>query len=138
MSDDEKMAALLTVVKEPDIPDEFLNKKWNKLPERFRSDMRIDAKEDSDGLSFDYITDYSYGISETMTFLIPNFMGGEMRAGNIDHSSEFYKSTPNQNKGIVDTQISSYWGDKGAAAPTYVGAIIMFLFVLGIFDISQL
>jgi hypothetical protein len=88
-----------------------------------------DGKEKKDGLSFDYITDYSYGISETMTFLIPNFMGGG-QSEKINKDSDLFKTIKQENAPI-------YWGDKGAAAPTYVGSIIMFLFVLGILYIKS-
>ena len=101
-------------------------------PETQRGKSELSTKEgeeSSAGLSFDYITDYSYGISETMTFLIPNFMGGGQNE-KIDKESDLYKK-------IKQERAPIYWGDKGAAAPTYVGAIIIFLFVLGILYVKS-
>jgi len=106
------------------------------------------GQKKDDGMTFEYITDYSYGISETMTFLIPNFMGGPMGRsvltdsdGKLNKDSETYEylgTIKNQNKQRkLQEQTSSYWGDKGAGAPTYVGAIMMFLFILGILYIKS-
>ena len=106
------------------------------------------GQKKDEGMTFDYITEYSYGISEAMTFLIPNFMGGPMGRsvlydsdGKFNKNSETYKylnTTRNQNKRKkLQQQSLSYWGDKGAGAPTYVGAIFMFLFILGIVYIKS-
>ncbi|MGY8988464.1 MAG: hypothetical protein ACKVG7_07885, partial [Flavobacteriales bacterium] len=107
-----------------------------------------DGQKKDEGMTFDYITDYSYGISETMTFLIPNFMGGPMgrsvlndSEGKLNRNSEtnkYLSTIKDQNKQkTLQQQTSAYWGDKGAGAPTYVGAILMFLFILGVVYIKS-
>ena len=86
-----------------------------------------DGKEKKDGLGLEYATKWSHGKAETMTFIIPNFMGGTKSVDDPSHlgsQSEMLK--------LGYRGASAYWGDQPGTAPTYVGAIIMFLFVLGI------
>tara|TARA_Y100001968_G_scaffold286048_1_gene286452 strand:+ start:181 stop:2652 length:2472 start_codon:yes stop_codon:yes gene_type:complete len=107
-----------------------------------------DGKVQNDGLGLTYATRWSYGISETMTFLIPNFMGGSTgpsvlfdSEGKIDKDSKTYNylaTVKNNNKRKkLQQQTSSYWGEQPGTSPTYVGAIIMFLFVLGILYVNS-
>lgn len=102
-----------------------------------------DGKEKNDGLGLEYATMWSYGKAETMTFLIPNFMGGSTgksvlndSEGNLNRDSETYKylrTLRNQKKQQkLQQQTMTYWGDQPGTSPTYVGSIVMFLFVLGI------
>ncbi|MBT4217022.1 MAG: YfhO family protein, partial [Flavobacteriales bacterium] len=101
-------------------------------------------KEKNDGLGLEYATRWSYGKSETMTFLIPNFMGGSTGKSVLeDNESEtlkYLRTIRNQKKvQKLQQQTSSYWGSQPGTSPTYVGAIIFFLFVLGIlYDRSPL
>ena len=107
-----------------------------------------DGKVQNDGLGLTYATRWSYGISETMTFLIPNFMGGSTGPSvlfdsedkiNKDSKTYNYLATvKNKNKRKkLQQQTSSYWGEQPGTSPTYVGAIIMFLFVLGILYVNS-
>jgi hypothetical protein len=93
------------------------------------------------GLDFDYITNWSYGIDETLTLLIPNYMGGAS-AGTLDTESEtaqaISKLTGMRSHQLAKTmetfRLPLYWGDQPfTAGPVYVGAIVCFLFVLGLF-----
>ncbi len=103
-----------------------------------------DGKAKKDGLGLEYATRWSYGKSETMTFLIPNFMGGSTGKSVLeDNESEtlkYLRTIRNQKKvQKLQQQTSSYWGSQPGTSPTYVGAIIFFLFVLGIlYDRSPL
>ncbi|MCF0177303.1 MAG: hypothetical protein HUJ90_01650 [Bacteroidales bacterium] len=91
----------------------------------------------SKGLSFDYVTAWSYGVDETLTFLVPNYMGA---ASSYDAgvNSSLYKGMVA--KGVdrgQAKQIASaaplYWGDQPfTAGPVYMGAIVMLLFVIGL------
>jgi hypothetical protein len=101
-----------------------------------------DGKEQKDGLGLEYATRWSYGKSETMTFLIPNFMGGSTGKSVLeDNESEtlkYLRTIRNQNKQQkLQQQTLSYWGNQPGTSPTYVGAIIMFLFVLGILYVKS-
>ena len=102
----------------------------------------------TDGLDRDYITQWSYGIDETLTLLIPDYKGGGSRsildregANELDgyksymtHAYQFQQMTGGQMQppGIIE-----YWGDQPfTVGPVYVGAIVCFLFVLGAFYVS--
>ena len=94
-------------------------------------------KEVTSGLSKDYITQFSYGISETFNLLIPRYMGGGT-VERLDKNSSTYKHVssiagPRQAEGFIK-QVYTYWGDQIIVeAPAYVGAVIIFLFFLGAF-----
>jgi hypothetical protein len=92
------------------------------------------AENKSGGLDKDYITAWSYGIGETWTLMIPNAKGGASGyLGNID---QLKKADPNFRKIIA--QQNAYWGDQPfTSGPVYIGAVIMFLFVLGMFIIKD-
>lgn len=108
---------------------------------RGKSELTIDpqgnTKENVDGLSKEYITQYSYGIVESLNIFIPRLFGG----GNYEDlgaNSKTYKFLLDQGVSVrqalqFSSQIPMYWGAQpGVAAPAYVGAIIIFLFLLGI------
>ena len=94
-------------------------------------------KEVTSGLSKDYITQFSYGISETFNLLVPRYMGGGT-VERLDKNSYTYKyvssiASPKQAEGFTK-QVYTYWGDQLIVeAPAYVGAVIIFLFFLGLF-----
>lgn len=82
------------------------------------------------GLDRDYITQWSYGKGETWSLLIPNAKGGASALiGSQNPALE--KVTDNRFKQSI-AQSNAYWGDQpGTSGPVYVGAIVVFLFVLG-------
>ncbi|TDN87877.1 membrane protein YfhO [Salegentibacter sp. 24] len=90
------------------------------------------------GLTFDYITEYSYGILESLNLFIPRFMGGS-NAENIGKDSEMYKvllqigASPVQAANFVENA-PTYWGDQPyVGAPAYVGATVLFLFIFALY-----
>ena len=97
--------------------------------------------EKQDGLSFDYITEYSYGILETLNLFIPRFMGGSSLESLPEDSKtveEVIKlgASPQQANQFVQ-QVPMYWGDQTfVGAPAYVGATIIFLFVFALFMVK--
>ncbi|WP_179008295.1 YfhO family protein [Winogradskyella forsetii] len=109
---------------------------------RGQSDLSINPdgspKEVTSGLSKDYITEYSYGILETFNLYIPKFMGG----GNyedVGKDSETYEAYINLGASPIEALDAArnapmYWGNQPIVeAPAYVGAVIIFLFILGLF-----
>ncbi len=89
------------------------------------------------GLNRDYVFNYSNGIMEPMTMLVPNFYGGANSQFFFrDQNSESYKAlmgTGNEQTINQYAQYTSqYWGEQPFTAPYYAGAIIVFLFVVGI------
>ena len=116
---------------------------YSSLSQRGKSELnnRDQTKKDR-GWGFDYITEYSYGKLEPMTFLIPNFMGGisgsrtYIEDNELKLDSKTYKSLGNISDPSLQEDLSrraqSYWGEQSNTQPTYVGSIIIFLFVLGL------
>lgn len=89
----------------------------------------------NDGLDREYALRYSYGITETLTLLVPNLYGGASQTS-LDRESEVYKEL-RKNFGQQGTNIArgfpTYWGDQPpTSGPVYVGAIVCFLFILGL------
>lgn len=92
----------------------------------------------SKGLDIEYATQWSYGIEETPNLLIPNFNGGAS-AGELSTSSETYKVLSQGYSGAdqIIKQMPLYWGPQPfTAGPMYMGAICIFLFILGLFVVK--
>lgn len=116
-------------------------KEYAKYSTRGKSELTItpDGKEKqpTQGLSKEYITEYSYGLAETFNLFIPSFMGGgsHENIGTDSHTYKLLKNTvdPVQAKRFVE-HAPTYWGDQPIVeAPAYIGAIVLFLFVLALF-----
>lgn len=95
-------------------------------------------KENNQGLSYQYITEYSYGKLETLDLLIPGFMGGSGNKEEFDKKdSKFLKNLNSYNPNdaqLIYAYSRMYWGDQPiVAAPAYLGAVVIFLFVLALF-----
>ncbi len=95
------------------------------------------------GLDREYAFNWSYGISETITLLIPDFYGGSSSAS-LDTDSDTYNAFIQmgapavQAEQIVKQGLPMYWGSQPmTSGPVYVGAIICFLFVLGLFIVNR-
>jgi hypothetical protein len=96
-----------------------------------------DEENKTGGLDLDYATQWSYGIDETLTLLIPNFKGGSTHY-DVGENSHTYKAllengVPRKNARDYAQHVPTYWGTQPfTSGPVYVGAIIVFLFVLGL------
>ena len=111
---------------------------WQYSQESMRGKSELvkanSANQTSSGLDRDYITQWSYGIGETWTLLIPNTKGGasmplSMSKTAMEHADENYVGIYNQ--------IGQYWGEQpGTSGPVYVGAFVMLLFILGLFIVK--
>ncbi len=96
-----------------------------------------DTETRTQGLDLDYATAWSYGIRESWTFLIPNYMGGSSNYP-LGKDSDLYKDMVS--KGVQRKaaeqfcqNVPLYWGDQPfTAGPVYMGAIVCLLFVLGL------
>lgn len=104
--------------------------------ETMRGKSELSTKQESSGLDKDYAMRWSYGVAETFTLLIPNFMGGSSQ-GSLDEKSDVYtimvdKGIPkSQAKGII-ANLPLYWGTQPfTSGPVYLGAIICVLAMLG-------
>ena len=95
------------------------------------------ANQTSSGLDRDYITQWSYGIGETWTLLVPNAKGGSHNEHLGDSKSAMEASSNQQGVKEFCAQWYSYWGEQPfTAGPVYVGAFILFLFVLSLFIVK--
>ena len=117
-------------------------KEYVKESTRGQSELTINPdgspKAITSGLDKNYITEYSYGILESFDLFIPRFMGGG-NGENVGKNSKTYEAfrklgaTPSQAL-EVSKHAPLYWGDQPIVeAPAYVGAVILFLFVLALF-----
>ena len=101
---------------------------------RGKSELVLDDKNQTSGLDIDYATQWSYGIDETFTLLIPNFKGGSSQ-GELSTNSETYKllrqnNVPDSRK--IIKALPLYHGSQPFTSGTiYFGAIVMFLFIMG-------
>ena len=111
---------------------------WQYTQESMRGKSELvkknSANQTSSGLDRDYITQWSYGIDETWTLLVPNTKGGasvplaQNEKAMEKANPEFYQ---------IYQQMGQYWGDQpGTSGPVYVGAFVMMLFVLGLFIVK--
>ena len=92
------------------------------------------ANQTSSGLDRDYITQWSYGIGETWTLLVPNVKGGASVPMSQNRTA-MEKADPNFVQAYQ--QIGQYWGEQpGTSGPVYVGAFVLMLFVLGLFIVK--
>jgi len=92
------------------------------------------ANQTSSGLERDYITQWSYGIGETFSLLVPNVKGG---ASVPLAANEKAMEKANPMYGSIYSQLGQYWGEQpGTSGPVYVGAFVMFLFILGLFIVK--
>lgn len=96
-----------------------------------------DPENKTKGLDLDYATAWSYGRAETMTFLIPNYMGGAS-GYKLDTDSKLYNDlvqarVPKSSAKRFCQSSPTYWGEKAfTSGPVYMGAIVCFLFLLAL------
>ncbi len=110
--------------------------------ETMRGKSELSTQQESTGLDKEYAMRWSYGVGETFTLLIPDFMGGSSQ-GSLDEKSNAYetmvdKGIPkNQAKGII-ANLPLYWGTQPfTSGPVYLGAAICFLAMLGFLVIKN-
>ena len=125
---------------------------WQYSQESMRGKSELvkanSANQTSSGLERDYITDYSYGIGETWSLLIPNVKGGasdrvlgSTSAGKKQGSSHYFNTAEGTIPySYIYDQMPMYWNEStldrqqpGTSGPVYVGAFVLMLFVLGLF-----
>ena len=111
---------------------------WEYSQETMRGKSELvkanSANQTASGLDRDYITQWSYGIDETWTLLVPNAKGGAS-VPLSENKAAMKKADPNYFS--IYQQIGQYWGDQPmTAGPVYVGAFVLMLFVLGLFIVK--
>jgi hypothetical protein len=109
---------------------------WEYGKESMRGKPVIEknAEDQTKGLDRSYITHWSYGIGETWSLLIPNAKGGATKAIGKNHPS--LEHADRQYREFIAQQ-NAYWGDQpGTSGPVYTGAVVLFLFILGLFVVK--
>ena len=111
---------------------------YSKETMRGKSELTQKTKDAADqtnsGLERSYITAWSYGIGETWTLLVPNTKGGASVP--LSQSKTAMAKAKNEYRPLYQ-QLGQYWGEQpGTSGPVYVGAFVMFLFVLGLFIVK--
>lgn len=111
---------------------------YSKETMRGKSELKQEgaaASQTSSGLDRDYITNWSYGIGETLTLLVPNVKGGGSGSTMSQSEAAMAKANPMYNS--IYSQLPQYFGEQPwTAGPVYVGAFVMFLFILGCFIVK--
>lgn len=115
---------------------------WEYQKESMRGKSELVKKntvnQTSSGLDRDYITQWSYGIDETMTLLVPDAKGGA--SAPLSQNSTAMKHADSNVEQMLPTIYDSmpqYFGTQpGTSGPVYVGAFVLFLFILGLFIIK--
>ncbi len=107
---------------------------------RNKSELTDDSGDQTGGLPISYATQWSYGIDETMTLLIPGFRGGSNNV-ELSENSKTYEALSKLDKNFAKQfieHVNFYWGKQIiTSGPVYVGAIVVFLFVLGLFLVDK-
>ena len=111
---------------------------WQYTQESMRGKSELvkknSANQTSSGLDRDYITQWSYGIDETWTLLVPNTKGGASMPLAMNEKA-MQKADPQFYQ--IYQQLGQYWGNQpGTSGPVYVGAFVLMLFVLGLFIVK--
>ncbi len=97
-----------------------------------RGGSNLSTNDNSSGLDKQYATGWSIGINETLTLLIPNYMGGGS-SFQFDRETETFKTFQKYNAPQLSSAFSKYRGEQPSTSSVYAGAIVIFLFVLGLF-----
>ena len=111
---------------------------WHYSKETMRGKSELvkenNANQTDSGLERDYITQWSYGIGETWTLLVPNAKGG---ASVPLAANETAMKKANPQYYSIYGQIGQYWGEQpGTSGPVYVGAFVVLLFVFSLFIVK--
>jgi hypothetical protein len=133
----------LTLAVGVNITNMLLTMEYTPYSTRGLSDLRDTDGDKTSGLDKSYIlNNYSYGVAETMNLFIPDFAGGGS-VSKVSDRSPFYEAmiangVPKQQATQIAKQVPLYWGgqDGGTSGPVYIGAVAIFLFVLGLFVVK--
>ena len=113
----------------------WATQEYGKYSTRGPSELTANQENQTTGLDRDYITDWSYGVGESWTFIVPDFKGGgsEVISKNNKDALKDVEGTYKQNI----ASFSAYYGDQPfTSGPVYLGVIVCLLFILGAFTVS--
>ena len=117
---------------------------YSKYSTRSSSELKLNPdkspKEKTTGLDYDYITQYSSGVFESLNIILPRIQGGASRE-DIGTNSNLYKflvenNVPKDQASNFTKAVPTYWGDQPILeAPAYIGITIFLLFILSLFTV---
>ena len=112
----------------------YANYEFGKETMRGKPVLTENTGNQTRGLDRDYVTQWSYGIGETWSLMIPNVKGGA--SAYIGNDNPALESAGPRFRQMI-AQNNAYWGDQpGTSGPVYVGAIVCFFFILGLFVVK--
>lgn len=128
------VAGIIAVL--PNITRLWITYEYSEASTRGKTELSLNDDEGkSSGLDKDYVTNWSYGVDETFTLMIPNFKGGASGVIQQNHKDVLDKVDRRFRQNIARS--NQYWGSQPfTSGPVYLGAIVCFLFVLGLFLIK--
>ncbi len=113
---------------------------YSKYSTRGKSELTVPSENQS-GLDRDYTFQYSNGIFEPLVLIIPNVLGGasQQSLGQSSHLADALLKNGMNRKQVSDQlkSVPTYWGKQPVTAPYYIGIILFFLFLLGIFSTEK-
>lgn len=114
----------------------FFTAEYSKDTIRGKSELSSDKENKSAGIDKSYATDWSYGIAETFSLLIPDIKGGGNKP--IGNDPKLLEKVDPSMKQYIAESGDRYWGDQPfTSGPVYVGAFILFLFIFGLFAVES-
>lgn len=127
------VAALLAVG--PNLTNLWVTADYGKYTTRGTSDLTHDKDNKTSGLDKDYATAWSYGQGESFSLMIPNFNGGS--SGAIGDNKRALENVDPEFKQYI-ANVDAYFGEQPfTSGPVYAGALVCFLFVLGLFIVKS-
>lgn len=128
------IAVILAIL--PNITNLLVTQEYSKFTIRGASELTDEQHNKTSGLDRDYATQWSYGLGETFSLMIPNFKGGQSKT--IGDNPKALESVNPDMRQYVGQSTDQYWGDQPfTSGPVYVGAVFCFLFVLGMIIIKD-
>ncbi|MBN2395569.1 MAG: YfhO family protein [Candidatus Atribacteria bacterium] len=111
---------------------------YGKYSIRGPSELTANTENQTSGLDKDYATQWSVGIDESLSLLVPNIKGAPSAFGTKSKSYDLLKRSEGGTAYAKQMlpRLPSYWGDQPHTIPVYAGAVVCFLFVFGLFVIK--
>src|SRR4030042_4102511 len=108
---------------------------YGKYSIRGKSELTADAENKTTGLDKDYATQWSIGIDESLSLIVPNIKGAPAAFGTNSKSYDLLRRTEGGSSYAKQMlpRLPSYWGDQPHTTPVYAGAVVCFLFFFGLF-----
>jgi len=113
----------------------YTTAEYTEYTMRGGSNLSTTDKSAETGLDKEYATRWSVGVGETMSLMIPNIRGGA--SVGLDRDTETFKLLQKYQAGQYLPYFQGYWGKQPGTSPVYAGAIVIFLFVLGLFLVDR-